>query len=358
MKTIIITGGHHNSALVVAKELVNVGFNVIWLGHRFAAKGDTNDSAEYAEVMASGIPFHELIAGKLESQPTFKGIGNIPLGFIRAYKYLRQFKPAAVLSFGGYLGLAASVPAYFMGIPVYLHEQTLVAGRANSTSAKFAHRIYLAWADSARYFPKNKTQFVGLPLRPGIISAKKTKLFNNSLPSILILGGKQGSHIINQHVFAGLPTLLLKYNIIHQTGTSSVTDDYGSALTKKEILPPDLSANYKPIGYIGEDEIGQYLASVDMVVSRAGAHTAYELGLLGKRSLLIPFLHTTGSEQLQQARLLEGAGISLILLESKLSTPLLISKIKECLSMIEPASLPLPRDAASRLVDDLIADLT
>jgi len=245
-----------------------------------------------------------------------------------------------------------------MGIPVYLHEQTLVAGRANTMTAKFARRIYLTWQDSARFFPKNKTQFVGLPLRPGILSAKHIKLFNNSLPSILILGGKQGSHIINQHVFLGLPHLLLKYNIIHQTGTSSVTDDYRSALTKKEILPSDLSVNYKPVGYIGEDEIGQYLASVDMVVSRAGAHTSYELGLLGKRSLLIPFMHTTGSEQHQQARLLEGAGISLILSESKLTTPLLLSKIKECLDMDEPSSLPLPRDAASRLVGDLIADLT
>lgn len=358
MKTIIVTGGHHNSALVVAKELVAKGYHVVWLGHRYAARGDRNDSAEYIEVKASGIPFHELIAGKLESIPTLKGIGNIPLGFFRAWKYLRQFKPSAVLSFGGYLGLTVSLPAYFMRIPVYLHEQTLFPGRANTITAKFAKRVYISWQDSVRFFPKHKTQFVGLPLRPGITESKKINLFQNHLPSILILGGKQGSHVINRHVFASLPSLLISYNVIHQTGTSSVTNDYTTALTKKETLPSDLSSRYKPVGYIGEDEIGSYLASVDLVVCRSGAHTAYELALLGKRSVLIPFMHTTGSEQFRQAKLLSGAGISIILSESQLSTPLLVKTIKDGMNIDHPTPVALPRDASTRLVNDLISDLS
>lgn len=357
MKAIIVTGGHHNSALVVAKELVSKGYRVIWLGHRYAAKGDKNDSAEYVEVKASGIPFHELKAGKMESSPTFGGIFNIPLGFVRAFKYLIEFKPSAVLSFGGYLGLAVAVPAYFLRIPVYLHEQTLVAGKANAHSAKFAKRIYLAWQESIKYFPKFKTQFVGLPLRPGILSSKPVKQFNNKLSTILILGGKQGSHTINQQVFASLPSLLTKYNVIHQTGTSSVTNDFETAKSRKETLPSDLSERYLPIGYIGEDKIGAYFASVDLVVSRSGAHTAYELAFLGKRCVLIPFMHTTGSEQYQQAKLLEKAGLAVILTESNLSAPTLIKAITDAINIDDVSPVALPRDASNRMVDDLIADL-
>lgn len=357
MQTIIITGGHHNSALVVAKELIKKGFNVVWLGHQFASRGDTHDSAEYLEVKWAGIPFHELKAGKLDSTPTFSEIANIPLGFIRGWRYLKQFKPVAVLSFGGYLGLATSVPAYFMGIPVFLHEQTLIAGKANVITGKFAKRIYLSWDESAKYFPPGKTKLVGLPLRSSIMTSKPKKLFDNDLPTILIIGGKLGSHTINKHIFLGLPALLLRYNIIHQTGMSSVTGDFETAVAKKNSLPVDLASHYLPTSYIGEEEIGTYLASVDLIVGRSGAHTAYELAILGKRSVLIPFMHTTGSEQHQQAKLLEQAGLATILPESSLTTPSLVQTIKHALAKPNGSPLKLPKNASILLVNDLVGNL-
>jgi len=357
MQTIIITGGHHNSALVVAKELVKKGFNIIWLGHRHASRGDKNDSAEYKEVTGSGIEFHELKAGKLDSTPTFSEISNIPLGFIRAWKYLRNFNPVAVLSFGGYLGLTASLPAHLMGIPVYLHEQTLVAGKANKWTGKFARRIYLAWNEAAKYFPFGKTQFVGLPLRTSIANPKPKKLFANDLPTILVMGGKLGSHTINGHIFTALPSLLSRYNLVHQTGSNSVTGDYETALLKKDSLPVEFMDRYLPVSYLSEDQIGTYLSSVELVVGRSGAHTAYELGLLGRKCVLIPFMHTTGSEQYQQAKLLHKAGLATLLPESELTTPKLLFAIKSSLSSPSVAPLALPRDATSRLINDLIANL-
>lgn len=356
MPTIIITGGHHNSALVVAKDLLSTGYKVIWLGHRYAARGDRHDSAEYKEVTAAGIPFYELVAGKLDSRPTLSQLLNIPLGYIRAGKYLAQFKPSALLSFGGYLGLAAAVPAALMGIPVYLHEQTVIAGRANILTGKFAKRIYLTWPQSAKYFPIGKTKLVGLPLRQGLMTAKAKKPFKNNLPTLLVLGGKQGSHAINVRIFTALPALLLHYNLIHQTGTSSVTQDYESALSKKASLPKDLASRYLPHGYIGETELGQYLAVSDLYIGRSGAHAAYELAILGKKALLIPFMHTTGSEQYLQAQVLASAGLALILPESELTTPKLIRFIAESLALPAASPLKLPRDASSLIIKDILSE--
>lgn len=356
MSKIVITGGHHNSALVVAKLLRDKGMHIEWIGHRYSAKNDQNDSAEYLEVKASNFPFHNLVAGKLTTN--LANLLSIPIGFYRAWRYLRQLHPIAVVSFGGYLGLSVSLPAYLMGIPVYLHEQTLVVGKANRLSAKFARRIYLTWEQSTRYFQQSKTKLVGLPLRDSILQAKPKKLFPNNLPTVLVLCGKQGSQTINKYIFEALPRILEQYNIIHQTGMSSVTKDYERSLALRDGLSESLSTSYLPLSYIGEADIGMYLSSASLVVGRSGAHTAYELGVLGKKALLIPFMYTTGREQYRQAKLLEEAGYAQVLLESDLSVDKLLDGIDRVYRMPLPTKkLNLQTNAANLLVDDLLIDL-
>jgi len=355
MKKIVITGGHHNSALVVAKDLQKNNITVEWIGHRHAANNDRNDSAEYLEVNSSNIRFHVLKAGKLDTN--LKNLYAIPRGFYQARQYLKHISPDAILSFGGYLGLSVSLPAFLMGIPIYLHEQTLVAGKANVITGKFARRIYLSWPQSAKYFRNEKTKLVGLPLRNSILHPKPHKLFANDLPTILVLCGKQGSHKINQYIFSILDKLLLKYNIIHQTGMSSATGDYETAMARKDALPTKLAPSYHPVSYIGEVEIGQYLSSVDLVIGRSGAHTAYELGVLGKKALLIPYMHTTGREQYLQAKLLAESGNALILLESNLTSNNLLSSIEKLRQLSPATKLDLPTNASEQLIIDLLKDL-
>lgn len=357
MQTIVVTGGHHNSALVVAQMLVKKGFRVVWIGHRHAARGDTHNSAEYQEVIAAGITFHHLQAGKIDSTPTFDEIVNIPLGFIRAWKLLRQIRPDAILSFGGYLGLAVCLSANLLQIPVYLHEQTMVAGRANRLSGYFARLVFLAWENCASFFPTGKTRYVGLPLRSALISAQPKQLFPNSLPTILVLGGKQGSHVINASLFTNLPDLLPHYNLIHQTGTNSVTGDYTAAIALKNTLSPDLAARYLPLGYIDETGVGEYLASCDLYLGRSGAHVTYELAFFGKKSLLIPFMHTPGSEQYLQAQYLEASGLAVILPQSHLSLASLLAGLTRALKLQGARPLPLPLNAAELMIRHLLADL-
>lgn len=357
MPTIVITGGHHNSALVVAQELVKRGVKVIWFGHRRASRGDQHDSAEYLEVKASDIPFHDLQAGKIDSTPTFSEIANIPLGFFRAAKLLKQVRPTAILSFGGYLGATTALPAACMGIPVYLHEQTVVSGRANRFAALLARHIFLTWDSSRRYFPRRKSSVVGLPLRPSLLSAHATKLFPNSSPTILVMGGKQGSHVINTHIFSALPDLLPDYNLIHQTGTNSTTNDYEEALNLKNSLSPEKSSRYFPVGYLGQADIGKYLASADLYLGRAGAHVAYELLFFRRRSLLIPFPHTPNQEQLKQARLLESQKLALILPQSQLSHATLLTHIRRALELPRAHPFPVPTTASLSIIEHILADL-
>lgn len=354
--TFVVTGGHHNSALVVAEELRARGHKVHWIGHRQASHGDQNDSAEYLEVKAAGFPFHDLRAGK--SAFSLQSLFRLPLGLYLSYRLLRQIQPAAVISFGGYLGFAVCQMAFLLNIPFFLHEQTVVAGKANLWLSRFARWIYLTWDSSQMFYPAKKVSVVGLPVRQSFLQPKLVKLFpRTSKPTLLVICGKLGSHKINRLIFRHLPDLLMQFNLIHATGTNSTTGDYDHALTLANALPPDLARAYSVHGYILGTELADILHSVDLVLGRSGAHITYELALLKKNSVLIPFLGTYRQEQLRNARLLASRGLAVILPETSLSYPHLLQAIKKGLSLPPSPLFSVPSDSASRLLDDLLTKI-
>lgn len=353
-KLIAITGGHHNSALVVARELYKQGYDVIWLGHRYASLKDSNDSAEYIEVTSSGFTFYDLKAGKFGTSPTIGSVSRIPYGIIQARKILKENNVDLLFSFGSYLGLTSAIAAKTLRIPVFLHEQTSVAGKANLLAAKFASKIFLTWESSLDYFPAQKTELVGLPLRETIIKPKSSKLFANSQKTILVIGGKQGSHIINNIILDDIKILLNKYNIILQTGTSSHTNDFTKATNIKESLPADLSSKFSVRGYITEDEIGNIIASSDLLISRSGAHITYELALLKKRAILIPYPHTHNKEQYKNATLLSSLGQAIVIHESTLNIDNLMSAIKEVMKQDKFKSPKIQKDATQKIINSII----
>ena len=92
-KTIVFTGGHHNSALVVAKRLKTLGHQIVWIGHKFTMRGDKQVAAEYQEVTQSGFPFYELKTGKFYRVHDPFELLKIPLGFFQAFLYLSHARP-------------------------------------------------------------------------------------------------------------------------------------------------------------------------------------------------------------------------------------------------------------------------
>ncbi|MBI2008583.1 hypothetical protein HYS82_02920, partial [Candidatus Amesbacteria bacterium] len=154
-----------------------------------------------------------------------------------------------------------------------------------------------------------------------------------------ITGGKQGSHLINETVFAALPLLLKNYHVIHQTGSNSVFNDHLRATGIKH-------PNYEFFDYDSPKAI-QALADADVVVSRAGAHIVYELGVLGKKCVLIPLPHTSHSEQLKNAQALSAQAV--ILPQARLSPHTLVSSVTSAM-LLRPQNLNLPLDGTQRLL--------
>lgn len=335
---IVITGGHHSSALPVIKKLKELypQTKIFWFGHKFSALGDKNPTLEYYEITGLGIPFYHIHAGKFYRTYNIKRLIKIPYGFFQCLFLLIKIKPHVILSFGGYIAVPTALAGWCLGIPIITHEQTVVAGWGNRLVAKVAKKVLISWKESEKYFPKGKTFFVGLPLRQEVFKAASNNfVFNNNLPIVYVTTGKIGSHTINQVIKSCLSDLLKICNVIHQTGDNSVYEDFDDLnLAYSKILQAkEPKGQYILRKFIFEDEIGEAYAKSDLVISRSGAHTTAELLALKKRCILIPIPWVSHNEQYQNAMLLVNAGLGSILSEKELSAESLLKHVKSLLSL-------------------------
>ncbi|NOY15294.1 MAG: hypothetical protein GXP43_03705 [bacterium] len=358
MVKIAVSGGHHTSALVIAKTLKQQGHSIVWFGHKHTLSNDTAVSAEYNEVTAAGIDFNSIKPPKLFNlNPILYSLKSIP-PFVSLLSLWRRLGINLFLGFGGYLMVPCAITAFITKTPFFIHEQTQIAGRANLALSPLAKQIFVSWPITYP-FPKDKTVFTGLPLRSQFLTLIKKPnsfppLIDNSLPTILITAGKQGSHFINQIIDPLIIRLLGRFNLIHQTGQSNQTKDhlrFKQLQTKLQKL--DLPGQYLAFPYLDSSLMMRAYRQASLIISRAGAHTTYELTLLNKPAILIPAAFVPKQEQLINANFLAKLKIGTILRQSNLTPNRLYQTILEKLT--NPPAKPsfkinLPLDADQRLI--------
>lgn len=298
---IAIVGGHHISALVLAKNFLKQGDEVFWFGCRFPRWPEKTEGVEYRQVRKiNKIPFFEIKTGKFHQ--SLWDWFRIPGGFFQSIKFLQKTKPDIILSFGGYLAVPVVLAGWILGIPNFIHEQTKTAGLANRFLQHFAKKIFLTFPESGKYFNSKKIILTGLPVREILFkSNEKKKIFDNYRKTIFVFGGKQGSNSLNQAVFSNLKEILSTFNLIHQCGDVLQSQDYLHALNLRKKLPDNLKKNYQVSEFFDDALMAQNLQATDFVVCRAGAHTVYELALLGKPAIFVPLPFAFADEQRENA---------------------------------------------------------
>ncbi len=312
---ILITGGHLAPALAIIDEWKKKhnSKEIVFVGRKYINNFERTLSLEYQEITRKNIRFVSLIAGRLTRVLTLESILNlliIPFGFLHAGWIIIKERPTVILSFGGYLALPIAFWAFITGIPIFTHEQTINPGIANRVIGFFAKKVFVAFKQAASYFNKNKVIITGNPVREAIFKVIK-RPFNveKNRPVIYITGGSLGSHSINQIIKTILPTLLKKYTIIHQTGDTEEYHDFEDLISLREKLHKILQKNYFPKKFFFEDEMGYIYLMADMVISRAGANTFFELIALRKPTIFIPLPWSSGREQELQAKIFKENGI-------------------------------------------------
>jgi len=334
---IVITGGHHTSALPVIKILQTdySDVEIVWFGHKYSAAGDKNPTLEYREITALGIPFYHIHAGKFYKTYNLVRLAKIPFSLAQCFFLLIKIKPRLILSFGGYVSVPVVIAGYLLRIRSVIHEQTVVAGWANRVAAKFAGKILVSWERSKKYFPAHKTTLVGLPLRQAIYEVRTNNfVVDNNLPYVYVTTGKIGSHIMNSVVGECLADLLAFTNVVHQCGDNSVFNDF-DYLTHIYARIGDSTGKFFLRKFVFADEIGEAFTKASIVVSRSGAHTTAELVALAKPCILIPIPWTSHNEQYENALVLQDAGLGKILPEQGLTPKKLVEAIKQFLDLVK-----------------------
>jgi len=319
------TGGHIYPGLAIAswvKEFFPC--RLFWIG---SGTGMDRTIVEKAGLEFIGIP-----SGKLRryfSPRNFSDIFKVAAGFFAARRVLKREKPELLFSKGGFVSVPPCAAAKSLNIPVFTHESDFSPGLATRINTKFAEKVFIAYNESAAFFPgapKDKICVSGNPIRRefGAADPAKGRAFlglGGSERVLLVLGGSLGSREINDLVRDCLPELTKYYTVVHQTGED----------TK---VTPDTKERYKPYGYFG-DEIPDIIAAAELVLCRSGAGAIWECKSLNKPMVLVPLRGSgTRGDQVENARLFEEAGAAICFTSENLSAENASAKLSQLIASL------------------------
>ena len=309
------TAGHVTPNLALIPELLDRGFEIHYIGRKAGIEKDL--------IEATGISYHSISAGKLRRYIDLQNLTDlfrIGIGFLTALILLKRIRPQMVFSKGGFVSCPVVWAAWLQGIPVIIHESDLTPGLANRLSIPFATRICHSFPETAKHLPEQKAVHTGIPVRGELLagdSAQGREIcgFTTDKPVLLIIGGSQGSELINQSIRSALSQLLEKYQVCHICGKGGMD---GTLRDK---------AGYQQFEYV-DKELPHLFALADLVVSRAGATTLFEILELKKANLLIPLSKKASrGDQIQNAESFAAQGFSHVLSEAELTPENLLSAI-------------------------------
>lgn len=317
------TGGHTSPAVAIIEELRarDPLLAVQWVG----CKGGIEERV----CAAYAIPFRPIPTRGWPRRNLLKRavVGCIVLiGFVRAFFYIKKFRPQVVMGVGGYVSVPLTWMAQRLGVPTILHEQNKQLGMANRMLALRADKLLLSYPDTLGDYPKSKACLVGNPVRAGFTTPINRKTacekleLDPSIPVVLVCGGSQGAHTLNMALAGTIGQFGPdEIQFIWMTGNSGVGAARGAAAgvdTRVDVHP-----------FI--DDMATACAAATLIVGRAGASSTAELAALGRPSILVPYPHATDDHQEENARALEAAGASVVLSDEDCTTERLTSLVRD-----------------------------
>jgi UDP-N-acetylglucosamine--N-acetylmuramyl-(pentapeptide) pyrophosphoryl-undecaprenol N-acetylglucosamine transferase len=257
-----------------------------------------------------------------------------------------KWRPAVVISLGGYASFACVVAASLWRVPIVVVNVDAVAGVANRLAARAA----VACAVSSPDVRLPRAVVTGVPVREGLAvidrrpDARAAARERLGLPPdaqvVAVSGGSLGSLRINRATLelAGLWAARSDVAIRHVVGSRD-WDEFHSAPR-----PPG-GLVYQQVEY--EQDMMSLYAAADVAVLRAGANTVAELALAGVPAVLVPLPGSPGDHQGANARLLAAAGAAVVVPDDELDGARLANELDALLA--DPGRLARMGEAVKRL---------
>jgi UDP-N-acetylglucosamine--N-acetylmuramyl-(pentapeptide) pyrophosphoryl-undecaprenol N-acetylglucosamine transferase len=343
------TGGHVIPAIAVAREVVRMGYQVLFVG--------TERGVESRLVPAAGFRLEKIRVGGLKRLGLATRVSSswrLVRETIREIELFQDWKPAAVFSMGGYVAGPPVLAALLRGVPVVVMEPNAVPGLTNRWIARWVRRALVNFEDTARFFPAGRTELTGLPVREEFFNlpARSVGEF-----TVLITGGSQGSRTLNEAARKSWPLFReagLPVRLIHQTGSP---------------MFEALAREFRETGLAGEvsefirDMPGAF-AQADFVLCRAGAGAVSELAAARKPAMLVPFPFAADQHQLKNAEAFERAGAARMSLDKDWNGQRFFDVVRElyenrdALKAMSESAGKLAHPGAARRAAEILVDVS
>ena len=350
-KKIVLTGGgtagHVTPNIALLPSLKAAGYEIWYIG--------SYNGIEERLIKEQNIPYYGIDSGKLRRYFDWKNFSD-PLrvihGYAQAKKILSRLKPDVVFSKGGFVSVPVVRAASALHIRTIIHESDMTPGLANRLAIPAADKVCCSFPETLKYLPEGKAVLSGSPIRQELLTGERGKALellhweNSSKPTLLVIGGSQGSVAINNALRSDLDELLKEFRIIHLCGKGN--------------LDPSLEGRegYVQFEYI-QDELKDLFALADLVLSRAGANSICELLALRKPNLLIPLSAAASrGDQILNADSYKKQGYSMVLKEEDLTPESLLSALRQLNADRETYRAAMEKSSQSSAIDIIMGLIT
>jgi UDP-N-acetylglucosamine--N-acetylmuramyl-(pentapeptide) pyrophosphoryl-undecaprenol N-acetylglucosamine transferase len=322
------TGGHVFPAEALARELLGRGLRAVLMtdlrGNRFSDDLDVPTYRLRSSSLGKGV------FGRLRSFIT------MGIGVLQAQRLLRKLRPAVVVGFGGYPSIPALYAATRINIPIILHEQNAVLGRANRAMMAKAKLIATSFPNVVGLKAGSvlKIAHTGNPVRPAFASLRATPytpVTDDGPVRLLVLGGSLGARVFSYVVPKAIA--LLPEHLRHRLIVAQQCRREDLEKTRAAFAGAGVEAELLPFFR----DVPERMANAHLVIGRSGGSTIAELTAIGRPAILVPFPHGHAGEQIANAEAIADAGGAWLIPEQAFTPEALAVRLEALLTL--PGSL-------------------
>ncbi len=313
-KKIIFTGGgsagHVTLNLALIPWFIENGWDVSYIGSR-------NGMEKELVAKFPAVRYYSVATGKLRRYFSWQNLLDmvkIPLGCLEACWLVHKINPDIIFSKGGFVSFPVVIGGWVNRKTVYMHESDLTPGLANKLSLPFVSRFFTTFPETVNSVKqKGKVDCVGPVLSDRLFNGSreegaKIAGFSPDKPTVMVIGGSLGAKSLNDAVAKNLKEILKTYQLIHISG-------------KNGFNPALKGRGYIQYEYV-DAELKHLMALSDIVISRAGSNSIFELASLNKPMILVPLPATASrGEQGLNAKNFQTKGYAEIIKDEDIANP-------------------------------------
>ena len=363
------TGGHFYPIIAVAEAVLARADREHLVGIDLYYASDAPYDRDM--LLRTRLTYIELMAGKQRtyfSPKNFLDVLKTFFGCIFALFKVFALYPDVVFGKGGYASFPALFAARILRIPVVIHESDIIPGKVNRWISDYAQKIAISYPEAAKYFKnKDRIALTGQPIRKNLLDVPTEDPYealhlSPGVPTILVIGGSQGSEKINENLIDIMPRLVERYQVVHQTGEANY--DWMKKRAGDVLLGNPNAERYKPSAFLESKQLRLAALAATLVVSRAGS-SIFEIAIWGKSSILIPLAIARDDHQRENAYSYARTGAASVIEEQNLKPELFFSVIESIMgdkalqTKMENATREFTKtDAADKIAQAILAIAT